>query len=387
MILKILRYFGHTISNLHLHSFRHLLKFSKTFEMYLAEYCHESLEQLSAHGIKLLDINKQFLNVQVVNAKFSDLLELPFNRNFPNLKSVKLKRICFQKFETQLIITHHFPKLTRLSFDGCKYDIHCFQKDEVIDLLKINPQLEELQLVDDENEMHKPYMYHETFQCINEYLPLLRKFSLIIGKRTLKNIQEPIYFDNILDFHVIFFTSHDIPNIPFQFKNLKSFTATGGEMRDRYGNMNNFIIKHKNLLSLGFIYKYIDHSYVERISSRHLNNIEKLRINGYYMDWNNDFEQFLCFLKNNHKLNHLYLKGIYRGFYRDMYTVLRSGRGIKLQEKIINKYTHIILLTVFDSDFMSFKGYILKANKSFMFGKEEEYIYIECHNIDEHTVF
>lgn len=105
--LKILRNFGHLITNLHLDynlfffpDAQRNPKFFKFIECYLAEYCSESLQQISLQGGLLTyhrkifeHIQKPFINVNMVQTEqcsFGE--ELPYQKVFPNLKTLKHER-------------------------------------------------------------------------------------------------------------------------------------------------------------------------------------------------------------------------------------------------------------------------------------------------------
>lgn len=152
MAFKILRNFGHLIPNLHV-QFTLFYAVEKNvgpmtmkyFENYLAQYCSESLVDLSfEYSCYTLfeGIEKPFTCLKTLHADFCTFGEqLHFNKLFPNLQNLKLGWNCYGN--TAAIRTH-FPALKNLwLYDDnyCNSDLK-FQKEDIEGLLKLNPQLE-----------------------------------------------------------------------------------------------------------------------------------------------------------------------------------------------------------------------------------------------------
>lgn len=159
MALKLLRNFGHLITNLHLDYKLFYLNIHtwngppivhplcKEIEHYLEEYCSESLRQISFqsnvninHHEVLKDVQKSFKNVKIVHTqlcRFGDVL--PFNKVFPNLNTLKLGS---NQYENRSAIRVHFPSVENLWFfdkifliGGAK-----FKEEDIEEMLKLNSQ-------------------------------------------------------------------------------------------------------------------------------------------------------------------------------------------------------------------------------------------------------
>lgn len=157
---KFLRNFGHLITNLHLdyNLFFNLKKYPNQYEAckfiehYLAEYCFESLRKISLQGssntgsyIIFKDIERPFINVENVHMEECTFgKELPFNKLFPNLKTLKLGSNIYR--ETSAIRVQ-FNSLQNLWFHDKIYQ--CFEKfdeEDIVEMYKLNPQLEKSML-------------------------------------------------------------------------------------------------------------------------------------------------------------------------------------------------------------------------------------------------
>lgn len=152
MAFKILRNFGQLIPNLHVQCYlfyaieKNLGPMTmKTIENYLAEYCSDSLVDLSLEDscYTLFEgMEKPFTFLKTLHIDLCVLGEqLPFNKLFPNLQNLKLG---FNRYKNPAAIRSHFPSLKNLWFyDGNDITSDSkFQKEDIDELLKLNPQLE-----------------------------------------------------------------------------------------------------------------------------------------------------------------------------------------------------------------------------------------------------
>lgn len=173
MALKLLRNFGHLITNLHidyslfylknihtLENPHYVFPLCKEIEHYLEEYCSESLREISFQSscntfnhIMLEEIQKPFNNVKMVHTqccKFRDVF--PFNKVFPNLHTLKLGMNHYTK---RSAIRVHFSSVENLwFFDGAfRNPFMTFNEKVIEDMLKLNPQLKNalLYLIHDYN--------------------------------------------------------------------------------------------------------------------------------------------------------------------------------------------------------------------------------------------
>lgn len=175
MAFKILRNFGHLIPNLHVQFYLFYAveknvgpMTMKTFENYLEQYCAESLVELSfEHSCYTLfeGIEKQFTCLKTLHANICTFGEkLPFNKLFPNLQNLELGWNCYRNTTA---IRVHFPVLKNLWFYDHMYfnsDLK-FQKEDIEELLKLNPQLEKSTIIF--LEKHSP----DFIRHINKHYP------------------------------------------------------------------------------------------------------------------------------------------------------------------------------------------------------------------------
>lgn len=179
LTLKFLRIFGHLIVKLHvdynLGFFRYkhsIQKPNKTIEHYLAEYCSESLIHLSLQNCEidyiLHDTQKPFNSIETLHidrCMFSS--DLPFNRLFPKLHTLKLGR---NAYEDTSAIKVHFPTIRNLYFLDDIFYLHkkYFQEEDIASLFKLNSHLES-------SILHLRHEYSSNFiQRIKEYCPNLQ---------------------------------------------------------------------------------------------------------------------------------------------------------------------------------------------------------------------
>lgn len=229
MAFKVVRNFGHTISNLHVHISS--LFCGARLVSHLNEYCDESMEELSFHGcdLSLSNMKKSFRNLKTFKTLGCILFDKPATigaKLFPNLKHLKLKDSGFKAPP----IVHHMPQLVRFSFTPERNNDHLMIKtrmkivvdeNNIIELLKANPQIEILQLHLLENHGLRVLQY------VSKHLQSLRKLNLTIHDVTLlENTQELLTFDNVEDFHLLVHKCAKLSRNPFVFKNLKSITTS-----------------------------------------------------------------------------------------------------------------------------------------------------------------
>lgn len=164
MALKLIRNFGHLLTNLHIeyrlfyvncfgynfnYNYPHCIALCKEIELYLEEYCSESLRQISIQGSKYSDrhrtlenIKKPFNNVETVyveKCRFNSE-KLPINEVFPSVRTLKLG--C-NTYDNPSVIRAHFPSVQHLWFHDKNFlsGYGTFQEEDIEEMLKLNPQL------------------------------------------------------------------------------------------------------------------------------------------------------------------------------------------------------------------------------------------------------
>lgn len=165
MPLKLLRNFGHLITNLHIdyslfylrniytlenphYVYPYVFPLCKEIDHYLEEYCSESLREISFQSscltfthIMLEEVQKPFNNVKMVHTqccRFRDVL--PFNKVFPNLHTLKLG---MNQYIKSSAIRVHFPSVENLWFFDRAFQnpSKILNEEDIEDMLKLNPQL------------------------------------------------------------------------------------------------------------------------------------------------------------------------------------------------------------------------------------------------------
>lgn len=152
---RILRNFGHLITNLNLEyqlfaispkRVGRVMQYTglKLIEHYLAEYCSESLRQISLEGtfhdvhIILEDIQKPFINVTTLHIEACAIgKELPFNKVFPNLKTLKLG---YNIYKQTSAIRYQFNTVENFFFLDFFDWVDKFTEEDIEEMLKLNPQ-------------------------------------------------------------------------------------------------------------------------------------------------------------------------------------------------------------------------------------------------------
>lgn len=265
IILKLLRNFGHVISNIYysVHS-ESWDKFTPHTENYMAEYCSKTLTQLELYRRPqfLFDApHTQFGNVKSLILHITSppiIHEIQFI--FPNMQYLSLN--LFENHST-LDITIGFPSLKNLEIRmHVKFDP---KANEIVKLVQLSPQLEKLLLWD-----LLPLNF-EFIQCIRDCLPKLKYFYLRFGKCT-DNV-ETFHLENTVDFSINSY--RELKYIPFTFGKLERFHIQC-KMTPCIAE---FIAKNKHLKKLHLEGNIYDSEY--SLLDLRLSNIEDLTINVY----------------------------------------------------------------------------------------------------------
>lgn len=331
MTLKVLRNFGHTITNIRIYYNQLQPNAVEKIEFYVAEYCSESLEKLFAQSRHVYEKhqNKKQNLFEHIAKQFPKLKELIiydctigpklFNRLFPNLEYLVINSPWYSSDFS--VIKEHFPNLKKLSFHRGKIDeIH------IMDMMKLNPQLERLRLDGAEEACT-----HTLLECIRKYLPLLEYFQIDAHRLYSKgpllpatNRVEPFHFDNVIEFRFTTLSfSFPISSINlFTFSKLE-YISMGIDVNlneaDTYQPILKFLQRNTHLKSIaicgrttGNLNTLFDFEFI-------LSNVEQLNIESYYYKFSgyhrstDIFDTLMCkiirFLKRNESLKTLIIKG------------------------------------------------------------------------------
>lgn len=289
--MKLLRNFGHLICDVQL-NFQYYSTFdSVEIERYLAEYCSKSLTDLaicySLYNIFEF-IETPFENVRCVRVEHCTIgARMPFKRIFPNIRALYLGA---NWYETPKHIREHFPALKNLSIQATR-----FQESDIRETLKLNPQLERLEITSYSIEL---------IRCLNDNLPKLKTLDLrALPNEFFADDLEPIHFDNIVNFSIQI-GSRPLHNLPFTFHNLKNILVLGSL------NLNekslDFFSKLENLKSLTMLGWIDDDNCIGRLLqlTNILSNVRELNLS-----WHSGVSAYLItnFIKQSRALQKLTL--------------------------------------------------------------------------------
>lgn len=322
--LKILRNFGHLIVNIHLDYDLFALKTRnwRIVEHYLAEYGSGSFIQMTfAHSRHFFEnIQKKFTKVKYLHIEDCGFeRELPFNRNFPNLQSLKLGS---NYFRYPAAIRIHFPALTSLALHDSSYG----DKNDVEELSKLNPQLEKLEL------FLRLEWYPQFISRIKEYCPNLQNLGLgSVGyPMCFCDGFQSTHFDKIEKFSL---NNIDDMRIPFTFSRLQQLKIKSFEENIQSTDISNFIDKNQYVTSLELqLCNIVDLSHFFRINSLLL-NIEELRIEILEKDIPSD--SLMYFLTQNQSLKRFSLTGQLQNFRHFYNAIISRDTEFKIRSKAI----------------------------------------------------
>lgn len=271
-------------------------------KLYLAEYCWESLKNLLLSDCELqyLCCVEQFINIETIILYHCLHHELPNGTNFPNLKSFSLLEPQFCKNSAKMAFT--FPSLTHLSimFASRYYsnEISKQQENEIIELLKLNPQIVHLELELLEN--YSRALFQNLTGCLSNVRHLVLRNN---GSKLFQNIEYAFHSESVENFELSCTLKSEISHIPFIFTKLKSMTlricCTDASF--------NFIAKHRDTKSI-HLFDLISSSHPELKFELIPLNIEELTI-GLFCDLPEHF--IFRFLQGRRRLKYLSLNVIF----------------------------------------------------------------------------
>lgn len=281
--LKVLRNFGHVLTNLRLHANCTFSRddLEEKIESYVIKYCSKSLQTLRIRCPRIQTLFKStetpFTNLKNLNIKFSVYKSQNLWRfetaAFPNLETLELvlNRMDSTKLEIQA-----FPALKCFSFDGSVGNYNDIRRyADIVEMIKLNKQLEKLELALLEN-------YDQSLvKCLSQYLPNLRCLNLIMsGTLLFSNASDSYHFNTVTDFG-LFNIPATFSNLPFTFDKLERFTISTSEKTYtehlNHVHIWNFIAKNKNLISI-FLHGKLNGTFITNYEHV-FTNVEELYIN------------------------------------------------------------------------------------------------------------
>lgn len=365
-IFKILRNFGHLISNLNLYMILYR-KYKDKIECYVNKYCSKSVQTLriyscgSPHNILKTDLNS-FPNLKKLNIKYChyepNLWKFEHTA-FPNLQTLKLNLNWMDSIDSPKIEFQTFPALKSFSFDGTMghyYDMRNYT--DVIEMIKLNTQLEKFEIA--LLEHCDQQSFELLMQHIVEYLPNLQCLNLIFsGPTSVFSVRDSYHFDKVTDFGLFNIPITFLTKIPFTFHKLKRFTITTAEKTFtehlNYPQIWDFMANNKHLTSI-FLHGKVNGSFITNYEYVFA-NVEELFI---HKCQDIPINTVLGFLKNRLKL--FSISGMNgacdTGNYHDICKKLKVN---EIEFKVKQKYLDDIVLELFikvKSDFSLIHSFI-----------------------------
>lgn len=143
--------------------------------------------------------------------RYARVCEVPFRTIFPNLKRVDFDEIAWKGFNLISIpsVKHLFIRASK-SIRSMGLNV----ENEIRELLKLNPQIEDLELLTNHN------LSEIIYQDLNENLPMLKRFVLQLST---KDIVQRYHLNNVIDFDISPTLEQKLSNIPFTFSKLERF--------------------------------------------------------------------------------------------------------------------------------------------------------------------
>lgn len=239
--LKVLRCFGHLITNLHITGDRFVLcenkKDTNRLIEYVSKFGNKNLREISFEKLgktALLQIKAEFPMVETVRYKQCEVKTafVGINHIFPKMQSLEL-------IWTDVTYMDVFmPNLERLLIDLPIY-LDISQKERIETMIQLNPQLKCLKMYF--------FFWNTTFlQSISKHFKSIENLEIAFNfiESETYNVQH-IHMNNVKKFHI---QSIVVPHITFSFNQLEEFTF---ETNCRWTEDNiNLIIKHTSITKL-----------------------------------------------------------------------------------------------------------------------------------------
>lgn len=353
--LKIVRNFGHIISNLIIEYCSSDTRAAKIL-FYVIKYCSKSL-----HTLMIRRYNSPLQSILKSNENpFTNLKKLYIRQCyhgesnlwkfdgvvFPNLQTLKfnLNNMRSVDFISPKMV-YHIKSLKSFSFDDtyAQYNDKRIYTD-IVDMIKLNTHLEkfEIALLEQFDE--------QSFEALMrhlECLPNLRRLNLIFsGPESVFNVHGSYHFDNVVDFGLFNTPSTFITKIPFTFNQLKRFTITTANITFsehlNHSHIWDFLANNKHLTSI-FLHGKVNGSFITNYE-HFFSNVEELYINGCQ---DIPIDIVLDFLKN--RLKKLKISGTRKSFKGNSYDIcdILECNKIEFEAKIVERKKHFSFLNCF----------------------------------------
>lgn len=246
----------------------------KTVLQYLAEYGSNSFIELSLQHNPLYLFPGHFSAIPFVSVEilrieyFRFVNEIPITTYFPNVKILKLGHNCYYNRSEMKM---HVPSVKHLFFDTSTYLNELeLGTDDVLEMLKLNPQLEKLDLQLSDARYTSGSYFHwdpKIIKELNYYFPYLKSLKLYVPWYLLfQTNSTSIHFDDVEDF-----SSNFGEYIPFSFSKLKHLDLKSSVTNFTHPPVRDLIDKSNYLTSITVQSKQI--KYVESFFGKHSRNL------------------------------------------------------------------------------------------------------------------
>lgn len=262
--LKVLHYFGDSISRLAINYYKMTPDQIANINHYIAEKCVERLREIEffSNSLDLITF-KSFPNIETISFGSSNIPNsIDLNELFPKMRRLELEK---NLNAHSTIFSEHFPHLEFVVVHFSPTDNLLEKQIEV--LLTKNPQIKGIQVI-----------CTSTFlQTINEKLPNLLTLDLkLVHSGIFETYFEPMHFPNLKKFFVAMrMVLHSTPvNIPFVFgEQLEEMEL---QMYKQVINQKwlNFAKKQPNLRTLKLIWFYRNAYQLSYIADTEFKNLE-----------------------------------------------------------------------------------------------------------------
>lgn len=274
--LRILRCFGHEMTQLDVNYVKSSETKCAEIDKYLNRYCQALTDITFRHAGKytlcrMTNPFKQIENITFEDSYLSGKL-VDFNKWFPQMRALELK--CYVYFENGRVLERHFPRLETLIINGKMNNV---QWSNIINTLQANPQLRRLGVCD--------YFGMKFLQNANRSLHFLEHLTLCKWAEQEFNYDgDYVHFKNVRHLTVDFSRLCFVPQMPLRFDQIEELTVDSVYLCRFNDNFIDFMRRHPRIRKL-FI-KWQNFSFQRQITNR--NNAifkEKLaKVSSYLQD-------------------------------------------------------------------------------------------------------
>ncbi|XP_055304290.1 uncharacterized protein LOC129569476 isoform X1 [Sitodiplosis mosellana] len=249
--LKLLRHFGHLLTNLSINFDESMPAHCAEVERYIHDNCAESLVEIDfgyAQQSTFSTIKKPFSKIEKVSFSDSELGKeiCEFNKWFPNMRHLHFN-MCDTIADLRCI-EKPIPNLKHLELhiNGCDKG---FQKLNVLECLRLNQNLQIFAL---SNSFDGTF-----FELASRYLQNLQHLQINTSQESyFHNVDSRIRFENVKFLFIVSSRNEIIPKIPFTYGRLEMFNIIAGGIQS-----NDEFFRNHSLKKLKLAARYYSQSF------------------------------------------------------------------------------------------------------------------------------